>query len=128
VQWNPVLDDLLHLMVYCHRPETRGRLPTPPLRGHNYLRENGIANWASAAVPGNSIPATRTDARTSPGPSNSRGDPGPSMAGGEQEQRDDSLLLLHGLSSSLSYVSDAEEGYEASIRASLSPIADLRKT
>ena len=30
---NPVLDDLLDLLVYCHRPETRGRLPTPPLRG-----------------------------------------------------------------------------------------------
>jgi len=41
---NPVLDDPLDLLVYCHRPETRGRLPTPPLRGHNYLRENAIAN------------------------------------------------------------------------------------
>jgi len=41
---NPVLDDPLDLLVYCHRPETQGRLPTPPLRGHNYLRENAIAN------------------------------------------------------------------------------------
>ena len=32
---NAVLDDPLDLLVYCHRPETRGRLPTPPLRGHN---------------------------------------------------------------------------------------------
>jgi len=41
---NPVLNDPLDLLVYYHRPETRGRLPTPPLRGHNYLRKNAIAN------------------------------------------------------------------------------------
>jgi len=96
---NPVLDDPLDLLVYCHRPETRGRLPTPPLRGHNYLRENAIANWTSTAVPGNCIQAARSDARTDPGPSN---------AGGEQEQRDDSPLLLPGLSSSSSNVSDVK--------------------
>jgi len=73
---NLVLDDRLDLLVYCHRPETPGRLPTPPLRGHNYLRENAIANWASTAAPGNGIQAARSDARTDPGPSN---------AGGEQE-------------------------------------------
>jgi len=104
--------------VYCHRPETRGRLPTPPLRGHNYLRENAIANWASTAAPGNCIQAARSDARTDPGPSN---------AGGEQEQRDDSPLFLPGLSSSSSDVSDAEEGYQASIGASTSPVADRSK-
>jgi len=54
---NPVLDNLLDLFVYCHRPETRGRLPTPPLRGHNYLRANAIANRASTAAPGNHIQA-----------------------------------------------------------------------
>ena len=41
---NPVLDDPLDLLVYCHRPETRGRLPTPPLTGHNCRRANAIAN------------------------------------------------------------------------------------
>ena len=63
---NPVLDDPLDLLVYCHRPETRGRLPTPPLRGHNHLRDNAIANWASTAAPGNRIQAARSDARTDP--------------------------------------------------------------
>jgi len=100
---NPVLDDPLNLLVYCHRPETRGRLPTPPLRGHNYLCENAIANWASTAAPGNRIQAARSE-------SDARTDPGPSNAGGEQEQRDDSPLFLPGLSSSSSDVSDAEEG------------------
>jgi len=116
---NPVLDDPLDLLVYCHRQETWGRLPTPPLRWHIYLCENAIANWTSTAVPGNRIQVARSDARTDPGPSN---------AGGEQEQRDDSRLFLPGLSSSSSDVSDAKEGYQASIRASPSPVADRSKT
>jgi len=92
---NPVLDDPLDLLVYCHRPETRVRLPTPPLRGHNYLRENAIANWASTTALGNRIQAARSDPRTDPGLSNT---------GGEQSQRDDSPLFLPGLSSSSSDV------------------------
>ena len=116
---NPVLDNLLDLLVYCHRPQTQGRLPTPPLLGHNYLRENAIANWASTAAPGNRIQAAQSDARTDPGPSN---------AGGQQEPREDSHLFLPALSSSSSDVSDAEEGYQASIRASPSPFADRSKT
>jgi len=116
---NPVLNDPLDLLVYCHRSETRGRLPTPPLRGHNYLGENAIANCASTAAPGNRIQAARSDATTDPEPSN---------AGGEQEQRDDSPLFLPGLSSSSSDVSDAEEGYQATIGASPSPVADRSKT
>jgi len=94
-------------------------LPTTPLRGHNYLRENAIANWASAVATGNRIQAARSHARTDPRPSN---------AGGEQEQRDYSLLFLPGLSSSSSDVSDAKEGYQASIGASPSPVADRSKT
>ena len=89
------------------------------LRRHNYLRENAITNWASTAASGNRIQAARSDARTHPGPSN---------AAGEQEQRDDSLLFLPGLSSPSSDVSDAEEGYQASIGASPSPVADRSKT
>jgi len=82
---NAVLKDPLDLLVSCHRPESGGRLPTPPLRGHIYLRDNAIANWASPAAPGNCIKAARSDARTDPGQSN---------AGGEQEQRDDSPWFL----------------------------------
>ena len=117
--FNPLLDDALDLLVYCHRPETRGRLPTPPLRGHNYLRQNAMANWACTAAPGNRIQAARSDSRTDPELSN---------AGCELEYRDDSHLFLPGLSSSSSDVSDAEEGYQASIGASPSPVADSSKT
>jgi len=116
---NPVLDDPLDLLVYCHCPATRGRLPTTPLRGHNYLRDNAIANWASTAAPGNHIQTARSEARTDPGPSN---------AGGQHEQRDNSPLFLPGLTSSSSDVSDAEEGYQASIGALPSPVADRSKT
>jgi len=70
-------------------------------------------------VPGNRIQADRSDARTDPGPSN---------AGGQQEQPDDSPLFLSGLSSSSSDVSDADEGYQPSIRALPSPVADCSKT
>jgi len=63
---NALLDDPLDLLVYCHRPETRGtgRLRTPPLRGNNYLDENAIANWASTAAQGNHIQAAPSDTRT----------------------------------------------------------------
>jgi len=40
---NPVLEDLLVLLLYCHRRYTADRVPTPPLRRHNYLPENAIA-------------------------------------------------------------------------------------
>jgi len=116
---NPVLDDPLDLLVYCHRGQTRGRLSTPPLRGHNYLCENAISNWGSTAAPDNRMQVARSDARTDPGLSN---------AGGDHEQRDDSPLFLPGLSSSTSDVSDAEEEYQASIGASPSPVADRSKT
>ena len=89
------------------------------MRGHNFLPENFIANWASTAAPGNRIQVARSDARTDPGPSNT---------GGEQEQRDDSPLFLPGFTISSSDVSDAEDGCQASVGASPSPVADRSKT
>ena len=65
---NPVLDDPLDLLVYCHHPETQDRFPTLPFRRHNSLRENAITNWASTTAPCNRIQAARSDARTDPRP------------------------------------------------------------
>jgi len=87
--------------------------------GHNYLRENAIANWASTTAPGNHIQAAQSDARSDPGSAN---------AAGQQEHRDDSPLFLPGLSSSSSDISEAEERYQASIGGSPSPVADRSKT
>jgi len=41
----PVLEDLLNLLVDCHRRYTPVGVATASLRRHSYLPENGIANW-----------------------------------------------------------------------------------
>ena len=33
---NPVLEDPLDLLIYCHRPNKVRREPTPAFRGHNH--------------------------------------------------------------------------------------------
>jgi len=70
---NAVLEDPLDLMVYCHRPATRERAATPPLRGHNYLPANGIANWAQQAGARTGIQAPQREVRPDPGPANAGG-------------------------------------------------------
>jgi len=42
---NPVLEDPLDLLIYCHRPNNVSREPTPALRGHNYLVPGAVTNW-----------------------------------------------------------------------------------
>jgi hypothetical protein len=110
---NPVLEDPLDLLVYCHRRYTADRVPTPPLRRHNYLPENAIADWARQAGARTGIQAPRKEVRPDPGPAN---------AGGNQAN--DSPLFLPVSSSSSSDVSDAGEGCEAIIGTSPSPVAD----
>ena len=110
---NPVLEDPLDLLVYCHRRNTADRVPTPPLRRHNYLPENAIANWARQARARTGIQALRKEVRPDPGPAN---------AGGNQANH--SPLFLPVSSSSSSDVSDAGEGCEAIIGTSPAPVAD----
>jgi len=114
---NPVLEDPLDLMVYCHRPATRERAATALLRGHNYLPENSIANWAWQAGARTGIQAPQRDVRPDPGPAN---------AGGNQGN--DSPLFLPVPSSLSSDVSDAGEGCEAIIGTSPSTVADPAKS
>jgi len=47
---NLALEDPLDLLVYGHRPATWVRPATTPLRGHDYLHENAVANWAQHAA------------------------------------------------------------------------------
>jgi len=110
---NPVLEDPLDLLVYCHRPATRERPATPPLRGHDYLHENAVANWAQHAAGRHGLQAPRGDAGADPGPANALG-----------KKANDSPLFHPGSSSSSSVVSDAGEGREASIGTSPSPVGD----
>jgi len=109
---NLVLKDPLDLLVYCHRQYTVDRVPTAPLRRHNYLPENAIANWARQAGARTGIQALRKEVRPDPGPAN---------AGGNQAN--DSPLFLS-VSSSPSDVADAGEGCEAIFGISPSPVAD----
>ena len=46
---NPVLDDPLDLLIYCHRVHREGREPTPELRWHYYLVKGPPANWEAIA-------------------------------------------------------------------------------
>jgi len=110
---NPVLEDPLDLLVYCHRRYTADRVPTPPLRRHNYLPENAIADWARQGWAPTGIQAPRKEVRPDPGPAN---------AGGNQAN--DSPLFLPVSSSSSSDISHASEGCEAIIGTSPSPVGD----
>jgi len=47
---NPVLEDPLDLLIYCHRPNNVSREPTPGLRGHNYLVPGAVTHWANEVI------------------------------------------------------------------------------
>jgi len=101
---NPVLEDRLDLLVYCHRPATPERLATQPLRGDDYLHGNAVANWGQHAAGRHGLLAPRGDAGADPGPANALG-----------KKANHSPLFHPGSSSSSFVVSDAGEGHEASI-------------
>jgi len=110
---NPVLKDPLDLLVYCHPRYTADRVPTPPLRRHNYLPENAIADWARQAGAHTGIQAPRKQVRPHPGPAN---------AGGNQSNASPLFLPVSGSASSI--VSDTGVVCEAIIGTSPSPVRD----
>ena len=110
---NPVLEDAFDLLVYCHRLATWERPATPPLRGHDYLHENSVANWAQHAAGGHGLQAPRGHAGADPGLANALG-----------KMANHSPLFHPGSSSSSSVVSDAGEGREASIGTSPFKVGD----
>jgi len=80
---NPVLQDPLDLLVYCHCRYTADRVPTPLLRRHNYLSQTAIADWARQAEARTGIQAPPKEVRPDPGPANAAGN-----------KANDSLLFL----------------------------------
>ena len=103
---NPVLEHRLDFLVYCHRVPGHNRPVTPPLRRHNYLAENAVANWASdtgAPRGGARQPGTRAEAGEQQG----------------QESPDSSFSTSFGARSD---VSDALEGGDGSISQLPSPV------
>ena len=105
---NSLLEDPLHLLVYCHRVLKNNRPVTQPLRRHIYLAQNAVANWARDA------PAPRGGA-PQPG---TRGEAGEQQA---QETLDPSFTTLFG---ALSDVSDTIEGGDSSVSQLPSPGGD----
>jgi len=45
---NPVVDNLLELMIYCYLDEGDSRPAIPLLKAHQYLQENAVTNWANS--------------------------------------------------------------------------------
>ena len=99
---NPVLKDPLDLLVYCHRVPGNNRPVTPPLRRHNYLAENAVANWArdagaprgGAPQPGTRAEAGEQQAQETPDPSFSTSFGAPSDVSGAMEGGDGSVSQL----------------------------------
>ena len=105
---NPVLEDPLDLLVYCHRVPGNNRLVTPPLRKHNYLAENAVANWArDAGAPRGGAPQLGTRAKA-----------------GEQQFQETPDPLFSTSFGAPSDVSDALERADSSISQLPSPGGD----
>jgi len=114
---NQVLEDPLDLLVYWHGQYTADRVPTRPLRRHQYCAENAVANWARQAGARSGIETARKEVRPDTRPAN---------AGCNLANYSPLFLLLS--SSSLSDLSDAGEGCEAILGTSPSPLADPTKS
>ena len=105
---NPVLENPLDLLVYCHRVPGNNRPVTPPLKRQNYLAQNAIANWAydtGAPKGGARQPGTRAEAGEQQG----------------QETPDPSFSTSFGAPSN---ISDAIEGDDRSVSQLPSPGGD----
>ena len=44
---NPLHEDPLDLLIYCHLPNNVSREPTPGLRGHPYLPPGSVDRWSN---------------------------------------------------------------------------------
>ena len=123
---NPVLEDPLDLLLYCHRPNHVSREPTPALRGHNYLVPGTVTNWANEAIARDQLrggsfdpEGRRPEPRANPGPANETSKP---------EEGDDSDALLVALSGVSWDVSGARDGHGGSIGMSSSTGGERRES
>ena len=116
---NPVLEDPLDLLIYCHRPNNVSREPTPALRGHPYLPPGSVDRWSNEWYEREMLRGGEFDPdRRRP---DARADPGPANEAGEPQGGDDSDALLAALSGASSDVSGAGDGREGSVKMLSSP-------
>ena len=121
---NPVLDDPLDLLIYCHRVQRESRKPTPALRGHNYLMPGPAINWEAIAR----AQLRRGLQQPEAWQPEARADPGPANEAGEPQEGDDSGRLLAALSGASSDVSGAREGRKGSVAMLVSPGGERRES
>ena len=123
---NPVLEDPVDLLLYCHRPNNVSREPTPRLRGHKHLVPGPVTNWVNKVIVrdqwrgGSFDPEPRgPEPRANPGPANEISKP---------QEGDDSDALLVALSGASLDVSGAGDGREGSARISSSTGGERRES
>jgi len=123
---NPVLEDLLDRLLYCHPPNNVSREPTRTLRGHNYLVRGAVTNWANEAIARHQLRGGSFDPKPRrPAP---RGNPGPANEARELQEGDASKALLVALSSGSLAVSGARDGREGSVGMSSSAGGERRES
>jgi len=123
---NPVLEDPLDLLIYCHHPNDIIREPTPALRGHNYLVQGAVTNWANEAIAQDQLCGGSFDAEARrPEP---RANAGPANQASEPQEGHDSDTLLVALSGASWKVSGAGDGREGSVGMSSSAGGERRES
>ena len=98
---NPVLEDPLDLLIYCHRVPRKGRAPTPALRGHDYLVPGAVTNWPQEAITQAQFPGGSQQPEA--GQPEARADPWWAYEAGEPQEGDASDAILAALSSASSH-------------------------
>ena len=116
---NPVLEDLLDLLIYCHHPNNVSREPTPVLRGHPYLPPGSVDRWSNEWYAREMWRGGEFDRDR--GGSDARADPGPANEAGKLEGGDDSDALLAVLSGASSDIAGAGDVRKDRLRMLSSP-------
>jgi len=123
---NPLLEDPLDLLIFCHCPNNLGRERTPGLRGHNYLGPSAVTHWANEAIARDQLPGGSLDSEArQPEP---RANPGPANEASKPQDGDDSGALPLALSGPSWDVSGAGNGPEGSLGMSSSAGGETRES
>ena len=116
--WDPVVQDPLELLTYCHRPNNVSREPPAELRGHHNLVPGVVTNWVNEPIAqeqsrgGSFHPEARRSA--------ARANSGLAKEASQPQEDDDSDALLVALTGVTWDVSGAGDGHEGSIGLSSS--------
>ena len=116
---NPVIEDLLDLLIYCHHPNKVSRELTRALQGYPYLPPGSVDTWSNEWHAREMLRGVEFDPDRRP--PDARADPRPADQAGEQQGGDESDALLAALSGRSSDASGAGDGREGSVKMFSSP-------